>query len=50
MKIKKYREKWAKYDPIAWSRCNICHQKHPEKTAVHVHAGLVVSSSEMRMP
>ena len=44
MKIKEYREKWAKYDPIAWSKCNICqhkysndeivqyiHQKHPEK-------------------
>ena len=28
MKIKEYREKWAKYDPIAWSKCNICHQKY----------------------
>ena len=28
MKIKEYREKWAKCDPIAWSKCNICHQKY----------------------
>ena len=26
------------------------HQKHPEKTVVLIHAGLVVSSSEKRMP
>ena len=28
MKIKEYREKQAKYDPTAWSKCNICHQKY----------------------
>ena len=62
MKIKEYREKQVKYDPIAWSKCNICHQKYPndeivqhihqkhlEKIAAHVHAGPVVSSSERRL-
>ena len=29
MKIKECREKQAKYDPIAWSKCNIYHQKYP---------------------
>ena len=38
MKIKEYREKWAKYDPIAWSKCNICHQKYPSDEIVqHIH-------------
>ena len=38
MKIKEYREKWAKYDPIAWSKCNICHQKYPNDQIVqHIH-------------
>ena len=38
MKIKEYREKWAKYDPIAWSKCNICHQKYPNDEIVqHIH-------------
>ena len=38
MKIKKYREKWAKYDPIAWSKCNICQQKYPNDEIVqHIH-------------
>ena len=34
MKITEYREKWAKYDPIAWSKCNICHQKYPNDEIV----------------
>ena len=38
MKIKEYREKWAKYDPIAWSKCNICHQKYPNDEIIqHIH-------------
>ena len=38
MKIKEYREKQAKYDPIAWSKCNICHQKYPNDQIVqHIH-------------
>ena len=38
MKIKEYREKWAKYDPIAWSKCNICHQKYPnDEIEEHIH-------------
>ena len=38
MKIKEYREKQAKYDPIAWSKCNICHQKYPNDEIVqHIH-------------
>ena len=49
MKIQEYHEKRAKYDPIAWSKCNICkekypndeivshiHQKHPEKRLQHL--------------
>ena len=32
------REKQAKYDPIAWSKCNICHQKYPNDEIVqHTH-------------
>ena len=34
MKIKEYREKQANYDPIAWSKCNICHQKYPNDDIV----------------
>ena len=38
MKIKEYREKWLKYDPIAWSKCNICQQKYPNDEIVqHIH-------------
>ena len=38
MKIKEYREKQAKYDPIAWSKCNICQQKYPNDEIVqHIH-------------
>ena len=38
MKIKEYREKWAKYDPMAWSKCNIRHQKYPNDEIVqHIH-------------
>ena len=38
MKIKEYREKQAKYDPIASSKCNICHQKYPNDEMVqHIH-------------
>ena len=38
MKIKEYREKRAKYDPTAWSKCNICHQKYPNDEIVqHIH-------------
>ena len=38
MKIKEYREKWEKYDPITWSKCNICHQKYPSDEIVqHIH-------------
>ena len=29
MKIQEYHEKRAKYDPIAWSKCNICKEKYP---------------------
>ena len=61
MKIQEYREKRAKYDLIAWSKCNICkekypndeivshiHQKHPEKIAVLSLAGHVGLSSEKK--
>ena len=61
MKIQEYREKRAKYDPIAWSKCNICkekypndeivshiHQKHPEKTVAPSLAGHVGLSSEKK--
>ena len=34
MKIKEYREKWANYDPIAWSKCSICYQKYPNDVIV----------------
>ena len=34
MKIKEYREKQAKYDPTAWSKCIICHQKYPNDEIV----------------
>ena len=34
MKIKEYSEKQAKYDPIAWSKWNICHQKYPSDEIV----------------
>ena len=38
MKIKEYRERRTKYDPIAWSKCNICHQKYPnDKIVQHIH-------------
>ena len=38
MKIKEYREKQAKFDPIAWSKCNICQQKYPNDEIVqHIH-------------
>ena len=38
MKIKKYREKQAKYELIAWSKCNTCHQKYPNDEIVqHMH-------------
>ena len=59
MKIKEYREKWAKYDPIAWSKCNICQQKYPndeivqhihqKHPAAHILAGPVVLNSERRL-
>ena len=38
MKIKEHREKQTKYDPIAWLKCNICHQKYPNDEIVqHIH-------------
>ena len=38
MKIKEYREKWAKCDPFAWSKCNICQQKYSNDEIVqHIH-------------
>ena len=38
MKIQEYREKRAKYDPIAWSKCNICKEKYPNDEIVsHIH-------------
>ena len=62
MKIKEYREKWAKYDPISWSKCNICQQKYPndeieqtyirniqKRIAAHILAGPVVLNSERRL-
>ena len=36
MKIQEYREKRAKYDPIAWSKCNICKEKYPNDEIVRV--------------
>ena len=35
MKIQEYREKRAKYDPVAWSKCNICKEKYPNDEIVH---------------
>ena len=38
MEIQEYREKRAKYDPIAWSKCNICKEKYPNDEIVsHIH-------------
>ena len=38
MKIQEYREKRAKYDPIAWSKCKICKEKYPNDEIVnHIH-------------
>ena len=38
MKIQEYHEKRAKYDPIAWSKCNICKEKYPNDEIVsHIH-------------
>ena len=38
MKIQEYHEKRARYDPIAWSRCNICKEKYPNDEIVsHIH-------------
>ena len=38
MKIQEYCEKRAKYDPIAWSKCNICKEKYPNDEIVsHIH-------------
>ena len=38
MKIQEYREKRVKYDPIAWSKCNICKEKYPNDEIVsHIH-------------
>ena len=38
MKIQEYRKKRAKYDPIAWSKCNICKEKYPNDEIVsHIH-------------
>ena len=38
MKIQEYRKKRAKYDPIAWSKCNICKEKYPKDEIVsHIH-------------
>ena len=38
MKIQEYCEKRAKYDPTAWSKCNICKEKYPNDEIVsHIH-------------
>ena len=38
MKIQEYHEKRVKYDPIAWSKCNICKEKYPNDEIVsHIH-------------
>ena len=38
IKIQEYREKRAKYDPVTWSRCNICKEKYPNDEIVnHIH-------------
>ena len=38
MKIQEYCKKRAKYDPIAWSKCNICKEKYPNDEIVsHIH-------------
>ena len=29
---------WARFDPISWSRCNLCKQKYPDDEIVqHIH-------------
>ena len=38
MKIQEYHKKRARYDPIAWSRCNICKEKYPnDEIFSHIH-------------
>ena len=38
MKLKEYKEKRAKYDPIDWSKCNICKMKFPnDEIVAHIH-------------
>ena len=38
MKIQEYRERQAKYELIAWSKCNICLQKYPSDERVwYIH-------------
>ena len=38
MKYKDYKEKWARFYPIEWSKCNICKEKHPNDEIIqHIH-------------
>ena len=38
MKIQEYKRRWAKFDPIAWSKGNICQQKYSNDEIVqHIH-------------
>ena len=38
MKIQEYKERLARFDPIAWLKCNICQQKYPSDDIVqHIH-------------
>ena len=38
MKLKEYKEKRANYDPIDWSKCNICKKKFPnDEIIAHIH-------------
>ena len=37
-KYKDYKEKRARFDPIEWSKCNICKEKYPNDEIIqHIH-------------
>ena len=38
MKYTDYKEKRARFDPIEWSKCNICKEKYPNDEIIqHIH-------------
>ena len=38
MKYTEYKERQARFDPIAWSKCNICKEKYPNDEIIqHIH-------------